>query len=81
MVKRLLKSLIAGVLVGLVVGFLAALGALAFNGYQMWAWTHPQAGTGSAGIGAVSLGLPGQAMVAFALAGCVLGFYWQFRRD
>jgi len=74
---QLLKSIGAGIAADFLAGVLSIVGALAFASLRLWLMMHTES-AGSAGIGAVSVGVPGVAIIA-APVGFAIGFYWQFR--
>jgi len=74
---QLLKSIGAGIAAAFLAGVLSIVGALAFASLRLWLLMHIES-AGSAGIGAVSVGVPGVAIIA-APVGFAIGFYWQFR--
>jgi hypothetical protein len=76
MTVRLLKSLVVGVVGALVATVLVMLLEFGSALLQMW-WDSRSA---SAGIGAVSVAIPGPAAVIAAPVGFVIGAYWRFMR-
>ena len=77
MANRFLKSIVVGVVGALGASVLALLAGFAFAAFQLWWLTR---GTEAAGIGAVSIAIPGLRTVIAAPVGFLIGFYWRFRR-
>ena len=75
---QLLKSIGAGIAAAFLAGVLSIVGAFAFASLRLWLMMLHTESAGSAGIGAVSVGVPGVAIIA-APVGFAIGFYWQFR--
>ena len=76
---QLLKSIGTGIVAAFFAGVLSIVGAFAFASLRLWFMMHSES-AGSAGIGAVSVGVPGVAIIA-APVGFAIGFYWQFRHN
>ena len=73
---RVLKSILSGVVAALAAGLLALLVWVVFAAIQMRLAMRGQL----AGIGAISVTIPGPLAVVAVPIGFIIGFYWQFRR-